>query len=122
MKAASENEAVSLILCLYFNYWYFPFNFFVEISFVSMCGSEKNQGTLDVSNSVLCSSSGDCRILTGSGAHSEEGDPVVRISLMKREGGNSGCSSDLMLHWILMLRGLCVCSLKCVSREWAVGE
>ena len=64
----------------------------LNFSFVSMCGSEKNRGTLDVSNSVLCSSSGDCRVLTGSGAYcGEERDLVVRISSMKREGGNSGC-------------------------------
>ena len=44
---------------------------------------------------------------------------------MKREGGNSGCSSDLMLHWILMLRGLCVCvhsSVSVGSGQWESEE
>ena len=51
-----------------------------NLSFVSIFGSEKNRRELAVSNSILCSSSGDCWILTGSGAYSEELDPDVEIS------------------------------------------
>ena len=43
---------------------YLRWHHVLEFSFVSMCGSEKNRFlTLDVSNSVLCSSLGDCLAL-----------------------------------------------------------
>ena len=52
-----------------------------KFSFV--CVVLKGTGEHVVSNSVLCSPSGDCRILTG-----EERDPVVSISLMKRNNSS----------------------------------
>ena len=47
-----------------------------------MYGSEKNWRDLNVSNSMLCSSSGDCWILTGSGAYGDEWNPEVEILVL----------------------------------------